>query len=269
MRNPSQATVHVDDDFLLDLAHGLIVADAAGTGATARDPRLEHLRSCASCDRRFQEQVTIRERLRAEGPPGHAEAAAATIGAPARQPADEVRRSAAGTRSWALAALVAAAALAALLIAPLVLRPREPGLPDYWLPLDRGELSTRAGSADPIADLRLAFRRYEQRDAAGALALLERAELPESQRPLRDLFRASALLHLDRAAQARALLETMPIVAMPQPWRDRAGWLLYESLVRTGDGERAKTQLAALAELPGEIGDLARAHRDGSAPASR
>src|SRR5262245_24008934 len=101
MRKPSEQQVHVDDDFLLDLAHGLIDARAAESGSTTEsvvagradagtsaraDPRVEHLQSCASCDRRLQDHVRTRERLRAAGPP---------------RPAGETREGAAASTSAA------------------------------------------------------------------------------------------------------------------------------------------------------------------------
>ncbi|HKQ63049.1 MAG TPA: hypothetical protein VJS92_17300, partial [Candidatus Polarisedimenticolaceae bacterium] len=107
---------------------------------------------------------------------------------------------------------------------------------------------------------------YGRRDAAGALAALDRAEVPAAYRPLRDLFRASALLIENRPAEARELLESLSLRAMPEPWRDRASWLLYAALHRTGDTDRAAELLDELTGLPGEIGELARAERGRQSP---
>jgi hypothetical protein len=224
---------HLDDDRLMDLVHELLdVRDAEACFA--------HLRVCAACESRFRAQLGLRERLRATPPP---------------RSASQSTRS----RRWAFAA-AAAAALAMAVLAPLALRERSHTVADYWLPLDRGEVAVRdASPSDPTADLRAAFEAYAERDSARALDLLERAKVPESHRQLREVFRASALLLEDRPREARETLLALPLTAMPEPWRNRANWLLYIALTRTGEDARAGALLDGLSTLPGEIGDLARA----------
>jgi hypothetical protein len=241
---------HLDEDLLLDLAHGLLAADQA-------EIALAHLRRCPSCDERFRVEVRVRERARAAGAPRPA-----TVAAIARGGKPHERTRAGFPARWGAVAIVAAAAVALIaVILPRTWTARSESIPDYWLPLDRGEITLlRAPSSpDALGEMHLGLQAYERHDAAASLALLERASVPESYRALRDLFRSSALLHVGRPEDARLVLEDMRIHAMPEPWRDRAQWLLYLALRATGERERAEELRIGLASMPGEIGDLARA----------
>lgn len=251
MRRIPITSPHVDDDFLLDLANGLIADDVSET-------RVLHLRECPSCDDRFREQVRLRERVRAAGVPS------SSMSSPTPEAGEARAARWSGTwRAATLAATLAAAAVLVLVVlVPFFRKSATPDVPDYWLPLDRGEVSLRSSSpSDPVSELRLALQTYAGGDAAGALDRLDRANVPESYRSLRDLFRASSLLLLGRSAQARETLEQMPIWGMPEPWRDRANWLLYTALTRTGEPDKARTILVSLVGVPGDVGDLARAEQ--------
>ncbi|HKQ59951.1 MAG TPA: hypothetical protein VJS92_01625, partial [Candidatus Polarisedimenticolaceae bacterium] len=61
MRTLAPTPACLDDDLLVDLAHGLLDEQAR------REP-LDHLAHCAECDRRLRDQVRLRERLRATVP---------------------------------------------------------------------------------------------------------------------------------------------------------------------------------------------------------
>ena len=247
---PGTLDEHLDEDLLLDLAHGLLPANEA-------DMALAHLRRCPGCDERFRIEMQVRERARAAGTPAIDVPLSArrgeSVGPPVRGGFPV---------GWRVGAIAAAAAVALIaLVVPRAVKDRSRDVPDYWLPLDRGEITLVRAQASPdgLEEMRLGLQAYDRRDASASLELLGRANVPESYRPLRDLFRASALLHVDRPADARFVLEGLRIHAMPEPWRDRAQWLLYLALRRMGELARAEQLRAVLAEMPGEIGDLARA----------
>lgn len=237
-----QVKAHPGEDALIDLAHGLVVGHAAR-------PLLVHLATCADCERLFREISGRRERLLAEGAP-----------TPGRSNPSMERR-----RVWPW--LAAAAMLAVAVAAPLLVDRKHPVLIDALLPAE-GE-TTLMRSGDHVAGLDSfieALEVYRARDPRLAARLFREADVPEGYDGLRRLYLASALLLVGEPDESLAVLETLNVDTLPQPWRDEARWVAYLGLRERGDAEAARPRLEQLADSPGEIGDRARRELQSGGP---
>ncbi|HKQ62612.1 MAG TPA: hypothetical protein VJS92_15085, partial [Candidatus Polarisedimenticolaceae bacterium] len=138
---------------------------------------------------------------------------------------------------------------------------RSPGVDDpaaYWLPLDDALEAHRAEGVSPDEDAYArAVEAYRRHDPAEVVSILHDRALPESADPLK-LLLASALLKTGDAAGARATLEELLVVTLPQPYRDRASWILAGALRGEGRAAEAQAILRQLAAEPGELQDAAR-----------
>jgi hypothetical protein len=229
---------HVTDDRLIDLSAGLL--DEGG-----RAHLLQHLKECPECEDRFLEVARHAARLE-------------TTSAP---PQTRAGLSARRLPLWF--GMAAAAAIVLLGASVLLRRPVADGL-DVWLPLEAEESMARDAvepGADPTAEAGRAHdavEAYRRRDAANVVAALDGAPLAKRYEPV-NLLLASALLSEGRHEEARALLQRLDTLTMPQPWRDRGRWLLYVALRRGGRADEAQAILRELGAKSGEIGDRARA----------
>ena len=216
-------SAHLSDDRLIDLAAGLVAGDE-------RRDLLAHLASCAPCEARFQATCAEAER--------------------ARLPRERARIR--PRWAWAAAGL-AAALLAAAVLIPLLRAPAVSEPAAYWLPVETESVDLRAAPADrDAAVFAEAAAAYRSRDAARVVALLRGRMIPESQDPLKLLY-ASALLKTGAHEEARATLDGLMIETLPQPFRDRAKWVLAGAL-RAGSREaEAEAVLRDLARRDGEF----------------
>ncbi len=131
---------------------------------------------------------------------------------------------------------------------------------DYWLPLESERLLFRSAAIPAPAEEALyrdALDAYARRDVGRVIELLDGRSIPPAYAPL-DLVLASALVGDGRLESALGLLERMDDFTLPQPWRDRALWLEFVALWRSGRPERAREILAVLAAAPGEFSGRAR-----------
>ena len=221
-------SAHLSDDRLIDLAAGLVAADE-------RRELLAHVASCAPCEARFRATCAEAER--------------------ARLPREAARIRPRWT--WA-AAGIAAALLATAFLIPLLRAPASPEPAAYWLPVEAEAVDLRAAPADRDAALFAeAAAAYRAHDAARVVALLRGRTIPESQDPLKLLY-ASALVKTGAHEEARATLEDLQIDTLPQPFRDRAKWLMVGAL-RAGSHDADAAPL--IRDLAGREGEFAGAAR--------
>ena len=215
---------HCSEDVLIDLATG--VRHRRG----AVEP-LSHLEHCAVCEERFRELCGEVERLRLP------------------------------SASWLSRSALAAAAAAVLLATMFAWQAtrRSPGNPlEYWLPLEAEATESRSVGEDAApAVFAEAAAAYARHDPARVVALLQDRTFPESQEPMK-LVLASALLKTARHEDARRLLEELSIPTLPQPYRDRARWLLVAALLAAHEQEKAAEVARDLASRPGEFSEAAR-----------
>jgi hypothetical protein len=246
--------VHPTDDWLIDLAAGLLESDG-------RAALLDHLRACAPCEERFLAVYRGSERLALRPPPGAAASSPAAIRS-ARPSATPGRPTTAQVPAWLRfglpAAAVAACAAAILLATGFHSRGPADGL-DYWMPLETERVLLRSGGIpEDTAPFRRAIEAYAAHDAHRVIALLGGRTIPPAYEPLK-LLLASALVAEGRNAEAQALLERLDTLTLPQPVRDRARFLLYVALERDGRRDEARAIAAEIASGTGEFAARARA----------
>lgn len=250
----SEPSRHPGEDRLVDLAAGLLDPEA-------REALLGHLRGCASCEARLLEIYRGSERLatraalsmtvswRTPAVLGAAREGAPAIAVPARIPRRAV---------W-IGAAATAALVAAIAVFPRWLdRHRDDGL-DYWMPLESEAVMIRSAEV-PVdaAPFRAAVDAYAARDARRVIALLDGREIPRAYEPL-NLLLASALVWEGRNPEARALLDRLDILTLPEPARDRSRYLLAVALWREGRTGEAKAIARDLASGAGDLRERAQA----------
>ena len=218
-------TPHFDADTALELAHGLLPAEAARHA-------LEHARACPSCDELLRLAAGDRERFRAR---------AAEILA---------ERRSTGRRSFATAAAAAAVLMVAAVAGLLFLRAPTPASRAgvLRLPVPREIVELRApGENEARARLEEALAAQERGDDALAAALLERPFDSLRFEPMRRLYRANALLALGRDDAASALLDTLAAARLPGP---EADWHAWARAHVGGETAREDSIVRALAARP-------------------
>ena len=221
-------SAHLSEDRLIDLAAGLVAGDE-------RRELLAHVASCAACEARFRATCADAER--------------------ARLPRDAARVR--PRWAWAAAGL-AAALLAVAVLVPLLRAPAATGPAAYWLPVEAEAIDLRAAPTDRDAALfAAAAAAYRAHDPERVVALLRGRAIPESQDPLKLLY-ASALVKTGAHEEARATLDELQIETLPQPFRDRAKWLMVAALRAGSHDAEADALVRDLAGRDGEFADAAR-----------
>jgi hypothetical protein len=252
---------HLNDDICLDLVHGLVPEDA-------RAAIREHLVGCSACEKRLRAVAAEHECARA----CHrvvvtdldiaVQATAAHRARPTASPRLPRRWHEAFTNT-ALRLSLSLAGAAAVVIAALLLWPHGglPGSADLpVLPAHLEATQLRAAEDLPGASAILAgIEAYAAGDYRGACDRL--AETP-GQGPLEDVrtvYLGSALALRGRHAQAVAVLGSIDLWRLPDPWGAEGLWTLSVALRATGEVARADAILRDLAAEPGPVGDRARA----------
>lgn len=241
---PQQRETHVSEDRMIDIVYGLVEGGE-------RTQLLGHITECTECEARFRVVAGGREQALA-------------------RPAPRIRngriripgRGGLHKRSLGGVALVAVFALAVIL--PFALRQAVPHVPEpYWLPVEDAQMLLRTQPQDIPEGYRDGLEAYRTRNVELARELLDRPYgLTGGPETRRLLYLASAHLHADAPHDAVAIIEQMPLEALPAPWRQRAQWMLYSALVATGDHDGAKDVLQELVRDPGEFEAEVRAARD-------
>ena len=236
---------HYDEDFLLEVVHGL------------RDERevanaVEHAHTCPQCDRQLRIAAADRERFRARAESVLAAPAIPEIGA---RPTGVRRQRKLGI-ALAMAAAVAIVTSVVLLREP-VTHPRSPllGLP---APLEIVHLRAREQTAD-LPRLEQAIARYGSGDWVTAARLLDTPFADTRLEPLRQLYLASALLELGRTDEARRVLEPVATTPLPEPYADWREWARWRTSSEAMDAGRADSVVRALAGRPGPLQGKAQA----------
>ena len=158
-----------------------------------------------------------------------------------------------------MGAAAAGVALVALLAVYQTSRPGPDDGLDYWLPLDSERLLLRsAPGPEETARFLDAIEAYGRHDVARVIDRLGSQPIPQTYEPLK-LVLASALIWDRRYEQAGSVLSALDIDTLPQPARDRARWMLYTVLRRTGREGDASAVARGLASAPGEFSERARA----------
>ncbi len=230
---------HFDEDFALEVVHGL--RDASEVAAA-----VEHARACAACERRLREAAGDRERLRAR--------AGALLGAAAGAPSAVPGRS--RRRPGALVPALAAAAVLAIAASVVVLRrpPRTPIAPGLALPAPLEVVHLRTpDEPEDLPRLERAIEAYGRGEWRQAADLLETPFRTTRLDPMRRVYRASALLEMGRAAEARDLLAPIAHATLPQPYADWRDWARLRTSAMPGDAARADSLVRELAGRPGPL----------------
>lgn len=255
---PPSGAAHLNDDELLDLAHGL---------REAMSGNLAHLKECARCESRFRSLASERARLLIRPRPlltagGIELASVATLpfGGGGTSPRDglNLKSRLLLTRlvGFGLAAAIFLVALFALRVGPQ----RKPT--GFWLPPPTEEaLRSDAGAWASDPEIAGALEAYERHDVTGALARF-RALAPDRGsdyfNSLRALYLASLLTRSGEDAEAQKTLEAVDMNSLPEPWRGRARFILQDSYRHQGRAAAADSLLRLLADQPGELGERAR-----------
>ena len=243
---------HIGDDEFIDLVSGFL-DDASRARVIA------HASACAHCDARFREISATHER-------GLARAAEAL-----REPAVEPH----ARPFWRPSvALLAAAGFVVVAAAVYLARPQpSPSLhatraPEpVWLPSAVFEGIRRSGGASQAESLVIAgVQAYDRRDLAEAERLLRAPLDPSALDKMRRLYLANTLVAQGRNEEAISLLDSPYGDLLPEPWNAEWGWTFFVALQRQGQSERADSVLETLVKRDGEVGERARAVRDGRHP---
>jgi hypothetical protein len=245
-RDPLDA--HLDEDFVLEIVHGLRTAAEVAAA-------VEHARTCPSCDRMLRLLAGDRERLRARAATALATGATADAG---------TRRAGAGLlrRRGALVSVLAAAAAIAIVTGVVLMRepaPR-PNAPSLALPAPLEIVHLRTPEEqDDLPRLERAIAAYRRADWRQAATLLEKPFAAARLEPLRRLYRASALLELGRTDEARVVLEPVARTSLPEPYAEWREWARLHNSGEPGSEARADSLVRALADRPGPLQKNARA----------
>jgi hypothetical protein len=237
---------HIGADRCLDLVLGLLSADE-------REATLAHIRSCAACEQRFR--ATAADQAHAES-----EMATSLRRLPATSPIERRRPA----RAYMIAA--AASIVAILGVARFA-----------WTPSHQGKLIEVASPRLPPAQLRGAVREfgtssadsvllrglqaYDRGDMLAARELLRAAQATGSWESVRRIYLAGALLELEDAAGAAAVVHEVDLRWVPEPWNSEARWTLALALARSGRRSAADSILAILSRETGPVAERARARR--------
>lgn len=257
---PSGGSAHLDDDELLDLAHGL--RDAAHLSET-----MAHLRECARCENRFRLLAAERARLLIRPRPlltaTGVELAALTTLPPRASGLPSPAGKPFLSRLFRARLLGVGLAAAVFLVALFILRTGSRRRPEeFWLPPPTEEAlraDEGAWAADPA--IAAALEAYARHDVAGALARFRASAADRGSDyfdSMRALYLASLLARNGEGAEAESTLSTVDMNSLPEPWRGRARYILQEAYRREGRTAAADSLLRLLAGQPGEMGERAR-----------
>jgi hypothetical protein len=235
---------HFDSDTALEVVHGLRPkSEVAGA--------LEHARACPACDRHLREAAGDRERYRARQ--------AETLGA-AGSPA---ARRGSFRRRVGLIGFGAVAAVLAVVATSLLLRtpaPTSSVSTQLRLPLASELVRLRTpGEETDLPRLEAAMALYDRGDFGLVATRLEQPFASSRLEPLRHLYRASALLELNRTSEASEELGPVAGVTLPSPYADWREWALLHLSANPADAARGDSTLRALATRPGPLQAPARA----------
>ncbi|MEZ4388211.1 MAG: hypothetical protein R3D98_11670 [Candidatus Krumholzibacteriia bacterium] len=237
---------HPDDETVFALVHGLL------PGAE-RERTLDHVRTCADCERLFRDLSRVREKALADGPP------AVAASRPDESPSNRRRT----RRAWALAAV--AAGVAWLLVwfgaAEFGEGGREPA--PYWLPTSLEVAVERSADAGVPPGLTTALAAYEQRNVDRAITDFLNLELDGGWADLRDVYLCSALVNAGRYGEAAVVLDRLDVPTLPHDSRMAARWCRYVVLEVAGRDDEARDVLVAMRDDPGPVGERARAELAG------
>ncbi|MCA9753199.1 MAG: hypothetical protein KC591_13475 [Gemmatimonadetes bacterium] len=152
-------------------------------------------------------------------------------------------------RIWA-ALLVPVAAAAVI---PWLLFGRQAAPSSAVVPLPTNLEALALRSSDPSdGSLERALSAYAEGRWAEAASRL--ADAPDGRAPFRALYRASALALSNRPEEALAILDTLSLGSMPDPWRSEGGWTRAVCLEEAGRHEEARESMSTLATTgPTEI----------------
>jgi TolA-binding protein len=241
--------VHVDEDLGLDLLHGLLSHEES-------ERVLEHLAECSPCEKRFQEMVGERERLRALRalPEGARQDRPSRTGRLLKDRWEDFLGSMRRPR-FQLAWIPVAAAAVLLFI---VLKP-DPGTEMLQqLPTSFEGTRFRASVAASSAEFEAGLEAYAARDFKRASQLLGKATTSGPLETVRRVYLGSALAWRGKHEEAAKVLEDVALPTLPDPWGVEARWTLYVSLRETGQEAKADSLLRVLAKEAGPVGDRAR-----------
>lgn len=252
-------TRHLTEDDCLDLLRGLL-------DKTRHDAALEHLGTCAACERMFAAHAAREERLRARGglavrPDGSVAVEPGTTAGSTAEPADTRGRPRVFPfRRYFRAAAVAAAAAAVILmfVLPGTLQPPDtPGL--HSLPGPGEQVYLRGEPRPDMPDvLRSGIDAYSRGELRSAVELLIGATVSGQRENLRRIYLGSALARLGDFEAAVAALEPVPFRTVPDPWAGEGRWTLYVAYAASGQTSEAEALLNELSREPGPFGDRAR-----------
>lgn len=264
---PTGPVGHVDEDTCLDLLHNLMPPDE-------RDAILAHLVGCPECEALLRNLAAQQESARArhqlvvtdaciELRPTAVHPAARTLRwVDANRQLDRLRE---GLRRAlaSTAARVAAAGVAAGVVALLLIRPPggSPAAEDLW-PLPGRPASTQLRAVAALPATSAIMSGVEAYDDADYRRACERLGAVTGEGPLEDVRRVylgSALAMCGRHAEAAAMLASLDLRLLPDPWGVEGLWTLSVALRKSGQPERARAILQELAGEPGPVGDRARA----------
>ncbi len=250
MTGHERSETHYDEDFLLEVVHGLRAKHEIASA-------VEHAHTCWQCDQGLRIAAADRERFRAR-----AESVLAAVAIPA--PMASARPARAHRRGMLGIALATAAAVAIVtgivLLREPVTRPKTAllGLP---APLEIVHLRAREEAAD-LPRLEQAIEHYGRGDWRETTRLLETPFADPRFEPLRRLYLASALLELGRNDEARAVLDQIGSKPLPEPYADWRDWARWRTSPEAMDAGRADSVVRALAGRPGPLQGKAQALLD-------
>lgn len=235
---------HIDADIAIEIVHGLRTPAEAARA-------IEHAHACPNCDRHLREAAADRERFRARqaGVLGTAARGAAAAGPPSRR--------------VARIGLAAAAAVLAVATTAILMRtpaPMQRPSPQLGLPPSSELVRLRApGEESDLPRLEAAIALYDRGDYGLVAKRLETPFVAARFEPLRRLYRASALLELNRTEEAGEELAPIAAANLPAPYSDWRDWAVLRFSDHPADGARADSTLHVLANRPGPLRDRARA----------
>jgi hypothetical protein len=262
------AGLRTNEDFCLDLLHGLLPAEEKEELLTriATDPALEQT---------FREMVAERERMKAsrelkllpsgklaiaDVPATDTTISDQAVAGPSERPR-QWERLLAGLRRprYRLGlGLATAAALAVLVVWPQI----QPTPYDDLLrrlPSYGDDLRFRAATESSIDDNLIAgLAAYGQGQDRRAISLLEATETTNELETVRRLYLGSALAHRGQYRQAMAHLEAFATSSLPDPWGSEARWTLFVAMLGAKRTASADSLLQMIAADPGEVGERAR-----------
>jgi thioredoxin-like negative regulator of GroEL len=118
------------------------------------------------------------------------------------------------------------------------------------------------GTSSSDSILLQGLQAYDRGDLQSARELLRAAQATGSWERVRRIYLAGALLELDDAAGAVAMVRDIDLRWVPEPWNSEARWTLALALARSGQPSVADSILAALSREAGPVAERARAQRN-------